>query len=298
MATPKLHSGDWRLGFGCSGVWGKSWFSEAKAARILQAALEAGVTHIDTAGFYGEAEERLGRVLEKISHDALFISTKTGTTYGKGGAFKKDFSKTTIEKDVNASLKRLGRERLDLLYLHGPDSEQLTEAAPVLTDLKSQGKITYAGVCGEGVFLAEAAEHPAIDIVMGAYNFLRREHEQTFATAKQNGKGVVAIAPLAQGLYRKDFFLPRSLADGWHLARALVKNRPELRAARAVSNALEEPGWTPAGLALAFVLANENIDIALTTTTKAHHLAASLDAAKKPIPDRALKRLRSLEPRP
>jgi len=290
MATSTLIRGDLRLGFGCSGAWGKRWFSETKAGSVLQAALESGVTHVDTAGFYDEAETRLGGQLKQRSQYNIFISTKTGTAFNQQGAVRKDFSKRAIEADVSASLTRLGRDRIDLLYLHGPNSDQLSEA----TSLKEQGKIKYAGVCGEGAFLSEAAGHPEIDVVMGAYNFLRQEHETVFAKAKQNGKSVVAIAPLAQGLYRRDFFLPRSLSDGWHLARALVKNRSELQRARAVANALDEPNWTPAGLALAFVLANENIDVALTTTTKINHLSASLHAARRSIPESAFKRLRSL----
>ena len=294
MTSPSLIRNDLRLGFGCSGALGKRWFSEKKAARILQAAVEGGVTHFDTAGFYGEAESRLGRIAKALPQNQLLISTKTGTKSGKDGVAGKDFSRGAIETDIDASLMRLGRDYLDLVYLHGPTSEQLAEAAPVLSGLKEQGKIKYAGVCGEGGYLDEAAEHPAVDVVMGAYNFLRRDHEPVFAKAKTNGKGVVAIAPLAQGLYRKDFFLPRSLADGWHLARALLNKGPELQKARAAAGALEEPGWTPAGLALAFVLANENIDVAITTTTKLAHLKSSLEAAATPLQQAALKRLRSL----
>ena len=70
-----LKSESLRLGFGCSGVLGKRWFSEEKCATILRAAIDAGIVHFDTAGFYGEAEQRLGRVLKDVPADNVFISS-------------------------------------------------------------------------------------------------------------------------------------------------------------------------------------------------------------------------------
>lgn len=288
-AGKALRRGPLRLGFGCSGAWGKKWFSEEKAHAVLRAAIDGGVTHIDTAGFYDEAETRLGAMCRDLPPESLFISTKTGRPPEEGA--KKDFSLVAVTADVEASLKRLGRERLDLLYLHGPNITEIRAAAEIIERLKADGKIAMAGVCGEGPFLAEAARAPFIDVVMGAFNLFHRDHEETFRLAKEAGKGVVAIAPLAQGHFRRDFFRPKSLSDGWHLARALVKNRPELKRVRAARDALEKPGWSPAGLALAFVLAHPHIDIAVTTTTKTAHLRETLTAAAAPPPAETLARL-------
>ncbi len=288
--SASINPGDLRLGFGCSGAWGKGWFPEDEARRILKAAIDGGIAHIDTAGFYGAAEARLGRIVRDLPQDAIFISTKTGTSYTRKGA-RKDFSEAAIRADVEASLLRLGRERLDLLYLHGPNSAEMTEAAPALAALEIEGKIARAGVCGEGTYLDEAAARPEFDVVMGAYNFLRREHAPVFAKAKATGKATVAIAPLAQGLYADDFLRLRNAADAWRLARALAKNRAEWARARRARAALAEPGWRPAGRALGFVLANPNIDVAVTTTTRIAHLSESLDAARRTLPEAALRRL-------
>lgn len=294
MSTPSLIKGDLRLGFGCSGAWSKPWFSARKAEQLVRAAIDLGITHIDTAGFYADAEVRLGNALNAIPKNKVTISTKTGTVRHKHSGTTKDFSAATIEKDVIASLRRLNVEKVDVLYLHGPNSAQMQEAAPTLVRLKQKGLIEFSGVCGEGRYLDEAAQAPFIDVIMGAYNFLRPEHEATFKTAKSHGKKVVAIAPLAQGLYRKGLFFPKSLSDGWHLARAIIKNPDELKRARAAASALSEPGWTPAGLALGYVLANKDIDAAITTTTKMDHLAASVAAARQSISPASLKRLRSV----
>lgn len=275
-----------RLGFGCSGAWGMRWFPEAEAARLVEQAMRGGVRHFDTAGFYtgGEAERRLGAALQAVGEPA-FVSTKTGTRYGRFGAPVKDFSEAAIRADVEASLRRLGRERLDLLYLHGPSQEALHAAAPLLERLIADGKIARWGVCGEGAGLDQALDAGA-QAVMGIYNLFRREHTPAFARARAAGVGVVAIAPLAQGLYARDFMRLRRPADAWRIARALVRNRPELARARAAVPVLEAvEGLTPAQLALGFVRANPDIDVAVTTTTRPSHLAETLAAPETLAPD-------------
>jgi len=289
-----LKKGNIRLGFGCSGVLAKSWFGENQTIKIIHAALDGGITHFDTAGFYGEAEARLGRAIKHMNADAVFISTKTGTSYSPNGRGKKDFSEATIIADVDASLKRLGRERLDLLYLHGPNSREMAACQPILAKLKAQGKIRYAGICGEGKQLEEAASLAFVDVLMGRYNIIHREHAPAFAKAKKNGKAVIAIAPLMQGLYQEKFFLPNSRAKIWYIARALAKNRVQIKRVRTISEHLSEPGWSKSGLALGFVLANPDIDLAVTTTTKIDHLHDTLKAAQHPLPTEILNRLTAL----
>lgn len=289
MTRPSL-----RLGFGASGAWSKAWFSESEAVARVREAIDLGVRVFDTAPFYadGEAERRLGVALGKI--DAI-VTTKTGTRYRGLRPAEKDFSDQAIRRDVDASLKRLRRERLDLLFLHGPSERQINDAKPTLFRLIESGKIGAWGVCGAGAPLRHAVTAGA-SAVMGVYNLLHREHAGVFSRARAAGAMVFAIAPLAQGLYRRDFFYPRSMADVWHLARALARNRDELARARDVRPVLESvPGWTPAQVALAFTLANPDIDVALTTTTKSHHLVQSARATSSPLPNELLARLIALD---
>ncbi|NWG70238.1 MAG: aldo/keto reductase [Parvularculaceae bacterium] len=284
-----------RLGFGCSGAWGQRWFDERQARAVLARAIERGVRCVDTAGFYagGEAERRLGVVLRDL-RASVFVSTKTGTRYESSGA-RKDFSEAAIRADVSASLQRLHCERLDLLYLHGPSSTELAQSLPALARLREEGKIARWGVCGEGRGLEEAVEAGA-DAIMGVYNFLNRRHAPVFAKAKAHGLGVVAIAPLAQGLYRRGFFEAGSAADLWRIARALLKNREELaraRAARPILEAIE--GYSPAQAALAFVHANPDIDVAVTTTTSLGRLEETLVGVRKVPPADLVRALSDLD---
>lgn len=262
---------DFRIGFGVSGPLGQFWFDEEKTRLLIAQALAGGITHFDTAGFYFEAEQRLGAAL--AGADA-FVSTKTGTRR-QGRRLIKDFSGNAIREDVAQSLRRLRRDRLDLLYLHGPTIGEIDAARPVLESLKQEGSVGAIGVCGEGAPLAHAVG-AGLDAIMGAYNVIDRRHEATFADAKRKGVLTVAVAPLAQGLFDPRFNRPRTLSDLWRLARARFRGRYGADRIEAARQAL---GTTdPAAAALGFVLANPHIDIVMTTTTKPGHLSAALAA--------------------
>lgn len=282
MADPASTS-PLRLGFGATGAWGKPWFSAQKAENLVIKALELGITHFDTAGFYakGEAEKRLGRAL-KLSHRAhVQISSKVGTHYGNGGKPVKDFSVATIRRDVHASLKRLDRTYLDILYLHGPTAEEIDSTRNVMAMLKQEGKIRAIGVCGVGAPLRHAVETKAADAIMGLYNAFDTRHGDIFKDAKAAGVTTVAIAPLGQALYRRNFLVPKSLSDIWYIARALGKNKAELKHARQTAASIlgNIEGHGPASAMLGFALANTDLDIVLTNTTRIHHLEESVKSA-------------------
>ncbi len=263
-----------RLGFGVSGPLGQRWFSEAKARALIEAAIAAGVRHFDTAPFYFDAEARLGAALPSN----IFVSTKTGTRR-IGRRLVKDFSAEAIRADVEASRRRLRRDRLDLLYLHGPARRQIDAALPTLEALKREGRVAAVGVCGEGAPLRHAAE-TGFDAIMGVYNLIDRQHEEIFAAAHQRGVLTVAVAPLAQGRLDPRFFAPGSMSDVWRIARGAFRGRyrnDEIRRVRTAISAF--PDLAPPDAALGFVLANPMIDIVMTTTTKPEHLRQSIRAA-------------------
>jgi aryl-alcohol dehydrogenase-like predicted oxidoreductase len=263
-----------RLGFGVSGPLGQAWFSERKARALIDAALAGGIRYFDTAPFYFDAEARLGAALQTAGGSDVFVSTKTGTKRN-GRRLTKDFSERAIRADVAASLERLRRDRLDLLYLHGPSSAEIDSALPVLAALKAEGGIAAIGVCGEGAPLRCAIE-TGFDAIMGVYNLIDRRHESLFAEAKARGVLTVAVAPLAQGLFDPKFNRPGSLSDLWRLARMALRGRYRTEEVEAARRAIAD--LDPAEAALGFVLANPALDIVMTTTTKPAHLAQSLAA--------------------
>jgi len=279
-----------RLGFGVSGPLGQRWFEAARTRALIEGALHGGVAHFDTAPFYFDAERRLGDALRKLGRNEVFVSTKTGTRR-KGHRLIKDFSDVGIRADVDQSLRALGRDRLDLLYLHGPTSTEIDACMPTLRLLKREGKVERIGVCGEGEPLRRAIG-AGCDAIMGPYNIIDRRHERIFVEAKAKAVMTVAIAPLAQGLLDRRFFPPHDLADIWRMARAGL--RPRYRK-KAIAAAREAIGPAPvAEAALGFVFADPNIDFVMTTTTKPGHLARSLAAARGSIDPLLYARLKNV----
>ncbi len=277
--------GPLRLGFGCSGIWAERYFAERTAAALVHQAVAGGIRLFDTAPFYagGAAIRRLGQAIRSIDADDILIASKTGTR-ARGRKRIKDFSPAGIRRDLDESLRQLGRERLDMLLLHGPDAGQTIQAAETLRELKAAGLIRATGICGDHQPATRAAiDSGAYDVLMCTYNILHRENADLIAAAKAKRMTVLAIAPLAQGLYRPGFFRPKSLPDLWYLARALARNRDDLRRARALKGLQQIPGWQPSELALAFTLANQDIDCAITTTTRPAHLAQNLAAATREL---------------
>lgn len=281
------------LGFGVSGPLAMRWHPAREARALIEQAIAGGVAHFDTAPFYGdgEGERRLGEAI--AAHGGrLFISTKTGTRR-RGRRIIKDFSERAIRADVEGSLKRLGRERIDTLYLHGPRREEIDASIGVLDSLVAEGKAAFWGVCGEGPTLGHAVKAGA-GAVMGSYNVVDRRHEAIFREAHARGVVVTAIAPLAQALFLRGPGEVRGAADFWRLARAAA--RPRQRAAAAQARAALEgvEGFSPVEAALAFVTNTPFVSIACTTTTKAAHLAVSLGACGRPFSADAYARLQAL----
>ena len=282
------------LGFGVSGPHGARWFAEKKLTRLIAQAIDGGVRDFDTAPFYGDAQLRLGRALRSIGARDMLVSTKTGTLRA-GLRAVKDFSANAIRADVEGSLKDLGREFLDTLYLHGPAPAEIDAAIPVLRALQAEGTVRRIGVCGEGAALDHALAS-GFDAIMGVFNVIDRRHEGVFSRARARGVQTVAIAPLAQGAFAKQS-APRSASDAWRLARATMRGgaRSKSNAEKKASEALSAvESLSPSGAALAFVLQGGLASLALTTTSNAAHLAESLAAANHSLDVETMARLTAL----
>lgn len=280
------------LGFGVSGPHGAGWFSEKKLTRLIAQAIDGGVRHFDTAPFYGEAEARLGRALRAAGAKGAIVSTKTGTRRA-GGRVHKDFSPKAIRAEAEASLKRLHREALDMLYLHGPSAAEIDAALPTLLSLKAEGKVRAIGVCGEGAAL-EHALASRVDAIMGVFNVIDRRHAAVFARARAIGAQTVAIAPLAQGAFSRGGG-PASPSGLWRVLRAAARGGPPKGMAEKAQAALTGvAGLSPSGVALAFVLQGGLASLALTTTSNPAHLEESLAAARHRRDDALIARLNAL----
>jgi aryl-alcohol dehydrogenase-like predicted oxidoreductase len=156
------------LGFGCGAVGGLMVRgNEAEQERAVARAVELGVNYFDTAAFYGdgESEKNLGRVLAALRPNVT-VGTKFRITLAERGHVA-----AAIEASLDASLKRLRREQVDLLQLHNEISERgagddlpasvvLDEVMPTLERLRRQGKIRFCGISAKG---DTASVHRAVD---------------------------------------------------------------------------------------------------------------------------------------
>lgn len=195
-----------------------TWINFTHAAdseKLVHTAMERGIFHFDTADMYGVlpgwSESLLGQALKRISRSSYVLSTKVHARVGKwpndGGLSRKH-----ISESCDKSLKRLQTDYIDIYYCHRPDPETpLYETVDALATLKNQGKILYAGI---SMWPAEQikefsllAKQAGLQIVANQvlYNVVQRPSEDVLQVCKEEGIGLVAYSPLAQGLLSEKY---------------------------------------------------------------------------------------------
>lgn len=194
-----------RIGFGAwaiGGTWGEVTEPEAQAA--LHAALDAGMTFIDTADVYGDGRsERIIRdVLAARGGDRPFVATKAGRRLSPHVAA--GYNGTNIEAFIDRSLVNLGVDRIDLVQLHCPPTECYSnpDLFAALDAIKAKGKIADYGVSVEKISEAmQAITWPGVVSVQIIYNLFRqRPADEFFKQALARNVAVIARVPLASGL--------------------------------------------------------------------------------------------------
>jgi aryl-alcohol dehydrogenase-like predicted oxidoreductase len=172
---------------------------DATVARLLAGLVEHGVNWFDTAPAYGTSEERLGRLLPRAS--GLLVSTKVGEEFADGKSTY-DFSAAAVRRSLERSLKRLGRDVLDLVFVHahGDDLAILrdTDVVDALQTARASGLVRFIGFSGKTVAAARAALSWA-DALMVEYHLDDTSQAEIIAEASATGVGVVAKKALASG---------------------------------------------------------------------------------------------------
>ncbi|MFN3723132.1 MAG: aldo/keto reductase [Paracoccaceae bacterium] len=196
--TTPIGFGAWAIG----GTWGEVTWDDAKAT--LNAALDAGMTFIDTADVYGDgrSEQIIAEVLAERTGPRPFVATKAGRRLNPHVA--EGYTGAAIEAFIDRSLKNLAVECLDLVQLHCPPTPVYSnpEMFAALDAIKAKGKIANYGVSVETVAEAMAAiQNPGVVSVQIIYNMFRmKPADAFFAKARAQGVAVIARVPLASGL--------------------------------------------------------------------------------------------------
>jgi len=198
MNVSEVSLGTWQVG----GGWGGS-FDHQAADRIIQTAIDSGINFIDTADVYdgGLSEAAVGKVL-KSRKEKIIVATKCGRQIQPH--VNEGYQPEVLRKYVEASLKNMQVETLDLIQLHCPPSEVYLrpEIFGLFEKLKEEGKIQHLGVSVEKVEEAKAAlAFENVCTVQIIFNMFRlKPASEFFSLANQKDCGIIARVPLASGL--------------------------------------------------------------------------------------------------
>lgn len=289
------------IGFGCASIWGSGLICDSEAVSLFERAYSLGVTYFDTGHSYGLAEERIGKALRQgsVPRDKIVISTKFGTRIRNGKPVH-DVSPEWIRESVQTSLRRMGTDFIDLLSIHGARSSDFCdETFQTLDALKKEGLVRFVGAStsNDAHLIEEISRHDWFDYVFLRYNILNQALEPLIETLYQEQIGVIAGAPLAEGLYSNRIFHPRSKNDLWYLARAAAHFRKQLFEGRRYRFIDRVDGMSGAQIALRYVLDNPHVTSAVVGTVSADHLRDDLKVLEMTIPPDVAERIRNTENR-
>jgi aryl-alcohol dehydrogenase-like predicted oxidoreductase len=198
--------GAWAIGgSGWQFAWGSQDDNDSIAA--IHRALELGVNWIDTAAVYGlgHSEEVVARALKSWTGPRPYVFTKCGLRWDARGQVQKLLSKDSIRGEIEASLRRLGVDVIDLYQIHwppDPDSSALEEGWTTLADLKREGKVRWIGVSNFNVEQLRRAQAIApVTSLQPQYSLVHREVEaEILPYCETEGIGVIVYSPMASGL--------------------------------------------------------------------------------------------------
>ena len=200
LTTSRIGLGTWAIG---GWMWGGT--DEAQSIATIRSAIERGVTLIDTAPVYGfgRSEEIVGKALaEGGLRDKVQIATKVGLSWKDGEPFR-DSRPARIREEIEASLRRLRTDVIDLYQVHWPDLESpIGETAEALERLRREGKVRAIGLSNHSPAQMDAFRLVArVDAVQPPYNLFEREMEaDVLPYAKSGGLTVLCYGALCRGL--------------------------------------------------------------------------------------------------
>jgi len=263
----------------------------AESARMYGAARDGGINFIDTADQYnaGKSEEILGELI-RGHRDDLVIATKCFNPTGKD-VNARGANRRHVRRAVEASLKRLGTDRVDVLFLHHYDAHApLEEHMRSLEDMVRDGKVLYPALSNYSAWQTQAAlgyqqrnGWAPLQVIQPMYSLVKRQAEvELLPMAQANGIGVVAYSPAGGGLLSGRYL--QAGATGRHTTNKMYKARysdewMHETAAKFVAFC-KERGWHPMSAAVAWVGAHPAITAPIIGARSLDQLRASLDSVK------------------
>lgn len=277
------------LGLGCMGMTGNLGPAPGRAEMIalLRSAIDQGVTFFDTAEVYGPFtnEALVGEALAPV-RDQMVIATKFGFDIDADGTNRGLNSRPEhIRHVVEASLRRLDTDKIDLLYQHRVDPRvPIEDVAGAVKDLIAAGKVGHFGLSEAGVnTIRRAHDVLPVTALQSEYSLWWREPEQAILpTLEELGIGFVPFSPLGRGVLTGAITAETTFGPGDNRANMPRYAQESLRANEAVVALLrgiaERLGATTGQVALAWLLAQKPWIVPIPGTTKPQRLAENLGA--------------------
>ncbi|CUX38397.1 NADH-dependent methylglyoxal reductase [Clostridium sp. C105KSO13] len=309
VQIPKLGMGTWAIGGGPA--WGDR--DEKECVDTIHKAIELGVNLLDTAPAYnfGNSEKVVGKALEKIGRESVYVITKCGIVWDREGSLfnkigdvqlYKNLSKESIKLEIEESLERLGIEYVDVYMTHWQSVEpyhtQVSETMEIMNNLKTKGKIKAIGAANlSREHIEEYLNYGELDIVQGKYSILDRQaEEELLPFCRENGITFQAYSPLEQGLlsgyYTREYRPKGAQANKkWFQPEAMQKVMDMLEKWEPLC---KKYGCSIANLALAWVMAQGDYITVLNGCSKVSQIEENSKAIQIDLSKDDVKWMRSL----
>jgi aryl-alcohol dehydrogenase-like predicted oxidoreductase len=287
------------LGAMMFGAWGNTDHDDS--IRIIHAALDAGINFIDTADVYsrGESEEIVGKALADGRRESVVLATKVHGTMGED---PNEFgnSRRWIVKEVEASLRRLKTDWIDLYQIHRPEPDtDIDETLSALGDLVAAGKVRYIGSSTfqahqivQAQWVADKRGRERFVCEQPPYSMLvRRIEADVLPVCREYGMGVIPWSPLAggwlSGRYRKDGDSPGASRRAQMIPQrydmSIPANQAKLEAAQALGDLADAHGISLIEMALAFVTTHPAVTAAIIGPRTMEQLESQLPALERTL---------------
>lgn len=308
MKTTRAGFGAWAIG---GGGWSFAWGNQEDADSVasIRHAVDLGVNWIDTAPVYGHghSEEVVGRAIAEMPEaDRPYIFTKCGLVWDEtkpGSDAVRNAEPASIRREVEASLKRLGLERLDLLQMHWPAYQETPIEVywPTFLDLKKEGKVRAIGLSNHSSEELQKAEDIGhVDSHQPPFSAIRRDSGATdIPWCNAHNTAVIVYSPMQAGLLTGSFTRERARtlpANDWrsrsehHTGEGLERN---LQLADALKPIAERHGTSVASVAVAWTLAWPGVTGAIVGARNAAQVDGWIDAASLELNDADMHEVRA-----
>ncbi|MGF6724629.1 aryl-alcohol dehydrogenase-like predicted oxidoreductase [Paraburkholderia sp. GAS41] len=296
------------MSYGASDRGNHPWtIGESESRPFIKQALDHGINFFDTANVYsdGTSEEIVGRALKDMAkRDEIVLATKV---HGRmhAGPNGMGLSRKVIMAEIDASLKRLGTDYVDLYQIHRWDyATPIEETMEALHDVVKAGKARYIGASSMYAWQFSKALHVAEQhgwtrfVTMQNYvNLLYREEErEMLPLCESEGIGVIPWSPLARGRLTRDWNTSSARSETDEFGRSLYAQTEDAdrRVVERVSEIAASRGVPRAQVALAWVLQKSVISAPIVGATKAHHLDDAVAALSLKLSADEVKQLEEL----